>query len=647
MRTGACANRLARWWLVAAVTAMLLAAWAVPWHSNLTVDDRTYLEMIQAVSAHGLPYRDGSAVDRFPELRARWHVVRNGRLWSIYPPLFAYVATPAYRLGGVRGVIRFNVALLAAIAIGAFGLARRLGGGTPVAVLAGAAVIVCAPVWAQAIVVNSAPLAVALVVWSVCLALDAVESETSGRGDPRRRAALAGLVAGAAIATNLLSVGMVAGLGVAMSAPRIGSRRSGAWFWAGVAPAVAAMAVLNRVRFGSFNPISYGPCVWRSCEITGISELTLRAQLGSAWAFAVWISCVGLATWLARGSRRGLAAVAAAACATLVAVPVLRHELAGMLTIGYALIVDVSGFDLGNGFSRASAGPGVFLDRWVIKSLIQSTPFAPVAVVALLQGTAHQRRQAALVLAPCAALIASIMLRGNLPLAYALGFPFVHERFMMFAAPLVVALAIVVFGRLCWDPSALAILAAVACVGAIWLGRVSGDDDTARRFLLLRGSLALAGVTLFAVARSNRWTPWIAATAVGYAVAVTLAVDLPAFIAVRNQDDAQLELVARRTPASFALVGWPREIDPVLALTETRAIEYADLYEADGTDGIRRLITWWTGKGLPIVGLFPSPTPSPWRDVWFQPLDGDGRLVRMVPVKDDESARGLLQCCRP
>ena len=616
-------------------TAIALGAWRVPWHSNLTVDDRTYLEMIQAVSAHGAPYRDGLPIERFPELRARWNVERGGRLWSVYPPLFAYVAVPAYRLGGVRGVIRFNVAMMAAIAIGVFGVVCRLGGSTTVALAAAAGAILCTPVWATSVVVTSAPLALALIIWSVRFSLDAIASGSSRGSERARRAALAGFFAGAAIATHLLSVGMIVGLGVAMSARRIGGRRIGACFGAGVLPGVAALALFNRVRFGSYNPVSYGRCTWRSCASTGLTEFTVTAQLAGAIPLIIWAVCVALAVRAVRGSRRRLAAVSAGAAAALVVVPVLRHQLVHVVTIGYALIVDVSLFDLDADFNRAATGPGLFLGPWVIKSLLQSTPFLTLAVVAPLHGSADQRRQAALVFAPCVALLASLVVRTNLPLAYALGYPFLYQRYILFAAPLLIALAAVVLGRVRWDSSAIAAAACVAFVATIWFGRQSGDSDWARRICLLWGGLALAGATFVAGVRSGRWTSRVGAVAVGYALAVTLGVDLPAIIDVRNRNDAELEVVARHTPASFALVGWPRQIDPVLALTATRDIEYADLYEVDRVTDIRGLVGWWSRTGRPVFALFPAATASPWPDVQFEPIDLAGRLVRMVPAGDE------------
>jgi hypothetical protein len=216
----------ATWGLAALVVAILTAAWLAPWHSNLTVDDRSYLEMVQAVSARGLPYRDDVPADRFVELRARWNIERDGRLWSTYPPLFAYVAVPAYRLGGVRGVIRFDIALLALVVVGVFGVARRVGASGPTALAAAAASVLCTPVWALSFVVSSFTLAIALVVWSVRVALDAIGSGSRGR------AALAGLLAGAAMATHLLAFPMLLGLGVAMLTRRVGALRLGACFWA-------------------------------------------------------------------------------------------------------------------------------------------------------------------------------------------------------------------------------------------------------------------------------------------------------------------------------------------------------------------------------------------------------------------------------
>ena len=97
----------------------------IPSHGCPGVDGRTYIEMIRGVSDHGLPYlANGPAAD-FPELRARWNGVHDGRLWGTYPPLFAYAAFPSFRLAGLTGVSYFNGLVLAILVLGCFALGRR------------------------------------------------------------------------------------------------------------------------------------------------------------------------------------------------------------------------------------------------------------------------------------------------------------------------------------------------------------------------------------------------------------------------------------------------------------------------------------------------------------------------------------------
>jgi hypothetical protein len=75
----------------------------IPSHSCPVFDGRTYIEMIRGVSDHGLPYlANGPAAD-FPELRARWNSVHDGRLWGMYPPFFAYAAFPFFRIAWLTG----------------------------------------------------------------------------------------------------------------------------------------------------------------------------------------------------------------------------------------------------------------------------------------------------------------------------------------------------------------------------------------------------------------------------------------------------------------------------------------------------------------------------------------------------------------
>lgn len=613
----------AGWCLVALIAAILAAAWLAPWHSNFTVDDRSYLEMVQAISARGLPYQDHVHADRSVERRARWNIEREGKLWSTYPPLFPYVAAPIYHLGGVRGVIRFNIALLALLAIGVSGVARRLGAAPAVGVAAAAAAVLCTPVWTLSFVVSSFTLAIVLAVWSVRSALEAMSSGS------RRAAALAGLLAGAATAAHLLAFPMLLGLGAAILALRRGDRRLGAFFWAGTLPALALMSGLNRVRFGSFNPITYGPCPWRSCAETGILDQSVTLQLRFVAPCVLWLAISAAAAWLVRRSRRRLVATLIAAGLALVAVSAIRAPALKVVLLCVGFLVDVGRANLGPDFARSPDGLGNFLGPWVIKSLLQSTPFLAVAAIGLHRGTPEERRRVALVLAPCAALLATLVLRANMPLAYALGYPFLHMRYLMFAAPLVIAVAITVLGRLRWERGPVLAAALLALALALWLGTRVGDADAARRVLLLRGSLLLCVATLIAVARGGRAASWLAAAAVGYALAVNLAVDLPALARTRNDNDAAMELLARHTPSSFALVGWPREIDPVLALSATRDIEYADLYEASDWSGFRRLIDHWSREGRPIFAVFSAPTPSPWPDVRFEPLDPGHRLVRV------------------
>ena len=150
-------------------------------------------------------------------------------------------------------------------------------------------------------------------------------------------------------------------------------------------------------------------------------------------------------------------------------------------------------------------------------------------------------------------------------------------------------------------------------------------------------ALAATMVVMYARGRSSgdrfaaHLAAVIAAVGLGVGVAETLGIDCKAMIEVRNSNDAQLDAVTPHLPARFALVGWPREIDTVLALRAGRDIEYADMFESQNWANFRTLIDRWSGARRPIYALFPNDMRfnSPWPDVQFELLDPVHGLYRI------------------
>jgi hypothetical protein len=269
---------------------------------------------------------------------------------------------------------------------------------------------------------------------------------------------------------------------------------------------------------------------------------------------------------------------------------------------------------------------------FVVKSPLQASPFLVLAGVAPF--VARERARLRVLLVPAGALLASLALRANLPLAYALGFPFLHLRYVIPAIALLVVAAVAVLRDVGTSKHAVAVGVAVALGAGFALAR--GDDDFSllRRLFLLDGTLVLAALAAFLVLRRRSSAARLAvAAALGIGLAVNVAVDGRALAALRRDLDARVDAVARLTPQRFALLGGPDEIDPVLALRASREVEYLDFYEVADWADARRIVDHWTQAGIPVFLLWKRgwAIDIPWPDARWEPVEPAIALFKWSP----------------
>lgn len=637
--------------LVAALLALVaLGALRARWTSPQSVDNRTYLEMIDGIARRGLPITTNGPVAEHRALQARWNNHHRGQLWGALPPVFPYAATPFYLLGGTRLVVAANVLLLGALALLVARLTRRLTRRDDAGAAAAWVTLAGTPLATVAFDTSPYPVMLLGITGCVDLALASLDEPR----DARRNACGAGLCAGIAVGSHPLGSPMVAAVLAALYvwprgddatpitrwAPSRESLQRGAWATLGALAVIAPVAALNAVRFGSLNPVSYGPCVWRSCAETGLDQQGIGAMLRWAAPALLWALAALGAAWTARRSRGATLAVAALALGALAVPSLLRDRATAIAALAWAFAVDVSRFTLGYSFWRPADGPGAFLGPFAVRAALQCTPALLLAALAgAAAPRAADRRAALLVGLACAALLASLALRANLPMAFALGYPFLSLRYLTPALPLLAALAVMATQSLPWRRAHLALGAALALGLAAYLWRFADDLAMPRRVLLLRGTLAVSAGAFLALARvQGRRGAGLAAIAVTAAFAtgfaVTAAVDLRE--SVRNRDDSQrfTDGLARSLPARFALVGFAPEIDPVLGLRATRDVNYFDLYESLDWAAARAVMVRWWAEGRPVFVLQPAgrPYPSPRPDLRFEPVDPARGLFRAVPV---------------
>jgi hypothetical protein len=249
---------------------------------------------------------------------------------------------------------------------------------------------------------------------------------------------------------------------------------------------------------------------------------------------------------------------------------------------------------------------------------------------------------------PAAAHYVLLTLRAPIPLAHALGYPWLYMRYAMPALPLLGVLALTALARRSFSWRHALVAAAVAV--PVWIVLVTDPDDFLflRRLAILRLTLLLALVATVALwlarrrgvlrAKVEQFGHVVAAGAIGMGIAITCGIDVRAVYEVRVRNDAHVDRIAKITPQRFALVGYAAEIDIPLTLHATRDIETADLLEAKDWNNFHALIDRWTAEKRPIYALlYPNPNgsktwTSPWADVVFEPVDAPNHvyLVRKV-----------------
>lgn len=619
--------------MVALVLAIALFA---AWFSRASVsavDGRTRLEMIRGVAAHGLPHLENGALGSEAPFVARWNVPRDGELWGAYPPLQAYLGAPAVALGGVPAVVREGLLFVAIAALGVFALARRLFGDPLWAALAAALLVLATPLVPASLDVAPFSLVAALVAWSAWLAAGAIDDPDAGTA----RALGAGALAGLACATHLLGVplaaGTVAAIALGDARPSRRTARRAAAALAGALVALAPVSALDRVRFGTLDPFTQGPCVWKTCVVDGLAgeaalPMALYALPVVAWAggaCAIYI-------FLRDRSRWAPHAAVTAAVVALAAAPALRAHVSAVASVLLATTIDASQLAMPP-FTRPADGVGLLFGAFVVKSPLESSPFLALAAIAPFVAPSPRLR---VVVFPSIALFAAIALRANLPLVHALGYPFLHLRHVVPAAPLLVVLAVAAMRALPFASRDALLMAGVVGLSTAWLVGDASDASLLRRLFLLRATLLVGGAAAAATVlrardrRLPRAAATLAACAVGLAVAVNVAVDVRALVAQARTLDARVADLAAVAPRRFALVGWHDELDPLLSLRASRDVEYLDLSELDDPADALVRVRAWQREGTPVY-LAPPP---------------DGRIDLPGDLAFEPAARDLLRVTR-
>ena len=658
-------ERLARWTLTALLVVMVSAASFIPWTSVWSVDNRTYVEMVDGVRKYGLPYQYNGDFERFPELRAAFNVPSQGKLWGQYPPVYPYVASLALRLDGVRGLYRLNALLIGALLVFVYTLAQQFLQNPLASIAASVIVVFASPVWAGSFETFAQPLMLVLITAATWCALRSVDSV--GRASAAW-AVTAGFAGGLAAMTHLLALPMAITLFVVLGLSNEKSPEGDEGILArirGLRPkrvdivrvslsvtafglVLVPAAFLNHVRFGTYNPASYGPCVWKQCAFTVQTALSTGSLASFAAPVAIWSGALVLALFAAWRRPFAVAAVCVAAIASLVLLPALRERAFGMVRTLYAYFVDVGPVDFVKNiefpfYVKPLDGLGVLAREKTIKSLFQCSP---VLALALLCSVPSDGPRTRVVASPLFGLLASLAILGRFSGPHALGWPYLFMRYAIPAVPFLAVLAVAAAHRLPWQKGHLVVALFVGSIGFAFFAQRMADSQLLRRIVELRVTLILAAITLAFVALWRRRGSVFArpaAMAVSILMGTSMAVSLGVDSAMSIDDSNDFEVRVRRfralTPQRLAIVGWGPDTDPLLTLRAERDIEYVDLVEASNLENLRAILGRWKEEHRPVFAALPRSPNHPWplKDVAATLVDAHENFWRIDgPIGTEE-----------
>ncbi len=628
-----------------AVTLLVVIAW-VPWYSNFDVDSMTHFEQVRSVADHGSIGFDNGPVASFPELRTRWLVAAHGRAWGVLPPVMAYVLAPAMRVGGFAGALRVIWLLLGLGALMVYALVTRLTGRPWLGVAASYTLVFGSSLGFWATMIAPFVPVSCLGLTAVYLASRALDSPT-----PRREFAwcvAAGVISATALGSHLLWSFPWAGLGavVALTSGSFPSRaRRALGYGLGSVPALTLAGWVNRQRFGSWNPVSYGPCNSHSCTDTTNNQ-TAIAFLGTIAPAVPYILAFGAVLWLIRRSRGALIAASfIAACGALLPDTPTRERLTSLLRTTYGYV-----FDLGNlniaGYGHPPMGPGSFNRGWCVRSLLQCMPVLAAAALAGHGSRAlppRHRGTLQLLAAVCVGVLLGCTMRADTGGAYVYGYPFLNIRYAALLVPSALVLAASSMRGLPWRPWHAMMAVVVAVLGGWFLGvRPLGDEDLLRRQLTHWGTVGLA-VALFAATAAwaqlrdgggPRLVALIATLAVGSGGAITLGIDAMAARDFRGAQDGRTRELARCAPEPRLILLGGLALDEALALHDRREVLMINvgMGPANGAHA-RRLVLETMRPDRPAY-LIEDQENGPWSFEWqgltIRPIPGCPRVRRIV-----------------
>lgn len=346
-------------------------------------DEGIYHQMAKAFADNGSltlwpEYREFPS----PELRTWNHVVgKDGSLQSQYPYLHPVIAWPFYEIAGFRGLFAMNAIAYVIVAAVCFLLAERLWTNRRIAADAVILLTLATYAWQYSQAAWSQMSSSAFLLAALYLGVCAVQHGT-GRG-AAGYALAAGMAIGLGAGIRLDVIFIAPALFIPLlfdSPPRF--RVAGAMLL-GLIPGMLLLSITNYAKFGIFRPLTYG----RSSGAVSIWPYIPLMAIAATMFATIWIFTRESIWPILLRHRLGLAVAGLLTGATVLFLFPSIAAISWRLVRGTSIVVlDLSMIDPsvgGIGITRGPAG-SIMYAATVKKALVQSLPWIPVAVMALI-----------------------------------------------------------------------------------------------------------------------------------------------------------------------------------------------------------------------------------------------------------------------
>lgn len=351
------------WPLGALVIAFTLALFALS-PGFFTIDEFIYFAGADAfANSRSFVVPNGPGDWHSEQLQLQLLVPGPSGLTPQYPPGTAILGGPLMSLFGLHGLMLVNTLSAATTVYLLYAIAKRHFGGHEVGLVSCALLLGGTFFLEYAFAVWPHAVSVLCVTWAFALALDAIKSDNS----LIFRSVAAGAVIGFGLLfrTDTILVLPAVGLVLFLFADRPYLRS--AWVGVGFLPFLAGASAANWVKFGTFNPLSYGR---ENAGSVGIAD-HLPALLGLALAGAVFLALHF--SW-SKIRRKDLVFWGIASIA--LALAVIAHDFTLRYLHGFwGLVVDATVLQDGRpGVTYLDNGTVAFWGLWK-KALGQSMPW--------------------------------------------------------------------------------------------------------------------------------------------------------------------------------------------------------------------------------------------------------------------------------